>query len=195
MNPDFERYRRELGPEKIAAFEALCFHLADKVANPYGAIQNAAKLSSFGHAQKIVYRVLDALNGSYDSVGVGSALIEALEGPGVIPGLVEVSGGTGEFYGESRNIYQERGEPFTLDNLITFCSFGMVNDPEHFFFDLRNRYVTDVPTERDPDDEESRDVTIMFNCFHVNESGFEFAQLLFPERMEALRKLEESRKA
>lgn len=189
MNPDFGRYREELGLEKIAAFETLCFHLADKVAKPYSALQSATNLSSFGHAQKIVYRVLDDLNGSYDSVGVGSALIEALEGPGVIPGLVEVRGGTGEWYSESRNIYLERGEPFTLDNLIPLCSYGIVDDHEHFFWDVRNRYVIDVP-DRDPDNEETRDVTVMFNCFHVTKMGFEFAQMLFPERMEEMRKRE-----
>jgi hypothetical protein len=191
MGADFERYRKELGDEKVTAFMALCFHLADKVEKPYAALQNAANMSSFGHAQKIVYRVLDLLNGNFDSEAVGNALVEAFESPGVIPGLVEVRGGTGKWFIESRNIYQERGEPFTLDNLIPFCSFGIVNDPEHFFWDVRNRYLIDVP-DGDPDDEQTREVTIMFNCFHVTQKGFEFAQFLFPDRMEEMRKREEA---
>ena len=163
------------------------------MAKPYSVLQNAQHFGSYEHAQKIVYRVLDDLNGSYDSVGVGNALVEALEGPGMMPGLVEVTGGTGEWYGESRNIYEERGEPFTLENLCSLLR-ELVDDPEYFFWDVRYRYVTDVPAERDPDNEETREVTIMFNCFFVTQYGFEFAQYLFPERMEALRKLEESRK-
>jgi hypothetical protein len=194
MNPKFERYHRELGEKKVAAFETLCFHLADKVEKPYTALESATNLSSFTHAQKIVYRVLDGLNGSYDSVGVASALIEAIEGPGVIPGLVEVTGGTGEFYAESRNIYLERGEPFTLDNLIDHCGYGLVEDPEHFFWDVRYRYVIDVPHRDDPFDEETREVTVMFNCFHLTKMGLEFAQQFFPERIEALRKIEDARK-
>lgn len=193
MNPDFERYRRELGEEKFTAFEALCFHRADNVARPYTALQTAWRLEYSGHAQAVAYGVLDALNGNYDSDAVVNALAEALEGPGVIPGLVEVTGGTGDWYASSRNIYQERGDPFTLDNLIEFCSFGLVLDPEHFFFDVRNRNVIDVP-DRDPEDEQTGDVTVMFNCFHVTQKGLAFAEQFFPERIEKLRQAEAARK-
>lgn len=177
MNPDFERYRRELGEEKIAAFEALCFHLADKTAKPYAALRLAWRMEYREHAQAIADRVLDAAGGNFDSEALVNALAEAVEGPGVIPGLVEVTGGVGEWYVDSRNIYQERGEPFTLENLIPLCGYGLVRDPEHFFFDVRGT-----------------ETTLMFGCFHVTEDGLEFCEAMFPERVRQLRQAEAARK-
>ena len=176
MNPEFVRYRRELGEEKIAAFEALCFHLANEVAKPYTALLNAWRIEHPEHAQEIADRVLDAANGNFDSVALTNALVAVVEGPGVIPGLVEVSYGTGKWNVWSRNIYMERGEPFTLDNLIPFCSYGIVRDPEHFFFDVRGT-----------------ETQLMFNCFHVTKRGLEFARALFQERVEKLHKAEGAR--
>jgi hypothetical protein len=170
-NPDFVRYRRELVEAKIAAFGALCFHLAEETPKPYAALMDAWRMEYPEHAQAIADRVLDAANGNFDSAALTNALVAAVEGPGVIPGLVEVVGGTGEWYVESRNIYQERGEPFTLDNLIPLCGYGLVRDPEHFFFDVRGT-----------------EMRLMFNCFHVTKEGAAFCAWLFPERVEALRK-------
>jgi hypothetical protein len=173
MNPEFERWRRELTEPVIEAFEALCFHRADEVAAPYTALMNAPALREEKGARSIMERVFDAANGNFDTELLTNALADAFEGPGCMPGLVEVRGEVGPYSLCSRNIYQERGALFTLDNLAPPRHRGLTSDPEYYFYDVRGS-----------------NTKVLFNCFHLTKLGLEFAQWAFPERIEKLRERE-----
>lgn len=174
MDADFVRYRHELGEEKIAAFEAFCFHRADEVAKPYTALTNAPLTQATADA--VVRRVFDAAKGNYDTRLLCDALADALEGPGVMPGLVEVRGETGDYLVYSRNIYEERGAPFTLENLLAPVHYGLSSDPEFWFENVRGS-ETDV----------------LVTCMHLTKRGLEFCVACFPERVRTLAAAEAAR--
>lgn len=177
MNPDFERWRRDLTEPGVTAFEAFCFHRADEVAAPYTALMNAPALRGEKAAKAIADRVFDAANGNYDIERLVNALADALEGPGCMPGLVRVNAMVDGYYDViGRCIYKERGSPFTLQDLGPPLSRGLTSDPEYYFEDLRGS-----------------ETNAFFNFYHLTEPGLEFAQWLWPERIEQLKKAEEAR--
>lgn len=176
MNPNFERWRHELTEPGIEAFEAFCFHRADEVAAPYTALMNAPALRGEKAAKAIVDRVFDTANGNFDIERLVNALADALEGPGCMPGLVRVNTEVDGYDVFGRNIYGERGSPFTLQDLSPPLHRGLTSDPEYYFEDVRGSGVN-----------------ALFNFYHLTEPGLEFAQWLWPERIEQLKKAEEAR--
>ncbi len=176
MNPEFVSCRRELGEEKVAAFEAFCFHRAGTVARPFTALMCSPMFGDEKAVAAIVQRVFEAAKGDFDSERLCEALVRALEGPGVMPGLVEVRGGSSVLYVESRNIYQERGAPFTLENLLAPVHHGLSADPEFYFENVRGSGMD-----------------VLLGVFHLTKRGAEFCMACFPERVKKLLAAEKAR--
>lgn len=171
MNEKFERYRRELSEAQLSAFGALCFHRAANTAQAYAALSRAPSLAQEAVAEAAVIRAADRLGEDWDTERLARAVVEEIEGPGCMPGLISVRGQRGDFFVFECNIYQERGEPFTLKNLLAPVHYGLSSDPEYYFENVRGR-----------------EVDVLFNCFHVTKLGLEFCASVFPERMEELRR-------
>jgi hypothetical protein len=169
MDPDFERYRRELGEEKVEALLMLCFHRANEVPRPFAALREAARADR-DYFEARVKRAFEEANGNFDSEKLCEAIVRQIEGPGVMPGLVEVRGGTGEFWLESRNIQTERGGQLVPENINRLCVFGLTIDPEFYFENILGSGVD-----------------VLLTVDHVSKLGLAFCEEQFAERIEVMR--------
>jgi hypothetical protein len=184
MNRDFERYKRELSTDDLKSFEALCFHRADEVAEPYTALMNAPKMAEKLVTAPLVKRAWEnseaEIQRAYETdTGSGAkifayAVARLVEGPGCVPSLISANNPEKLDLFEC-NIQQELGGPLDTTFSGLFGS-GLTWDSFHFFQDAFGE-GTSINVDSD----------------HLTKLGLEFAQWLWPERIEALRRQAETR--
>jgi hypothetical protein len=183
MNPNFERWRSELSQDDLKSFEALCFHKADVVAQPYTALLNAPKIIEKTAAAPLIARAWEnskeAIQKAYQTENESGpelfarAVAPLFEWPGCVPSLISVIQWQKFDFFEC-NIQQELGGPYdtTFSGLVVY---GLTWDWFHFF-----------------EDPLGPETSISLAGDHLTEIGLEFAQWLWPERIEKLRRREEA---
>lgn len=180
MSQVFERQRRAFSATDLVSFEALCFHRSDEVAAPYSIFLRAPRMNDRPVVQELVERAsgnsAEAIRRAYASdTGSGSevfahALAKLCEGPGCIPGLISVTGPDVSFDLFECNIMHERGGPLNSSFTVPY-SCGLTWNSFHFF-----------------EDPFGAGSAVGFSTDHLTDAGIEFAEWLFPERIEAMRR-------
>lgn len=183
LHSQFDKHIAKFTKEDLDYFEALVFLRAGEIARPYSALMRAPAMNHkescaalVQHALKLVGAEVEAARAT-DPEQAGKILaytIAALcEAPGCIPRGIEVDGpGFGD--GAAIHIGHERGRP--LSNFYTAAH-------AHLYVFNSFNFLEDVLGPHS---------SIQFANDHLTEMGIEFALRLWPERIEEMRKREET---
>lgn len=164
------KIRKGLTAPELRCFEALAFHQTGRLEQPYAALKNSPALREGQIFKEQVRAAILASDAKPDLEKLGYAIASALEGPGCIPGLISVRA-LNELDFFECNIYNERGEPFTIENLVRLDSAGLVAHAEWCFDTLPERGID-----------------VLGNYFHFTELGVEFCETYYGDKMLALKK-------
>ena len=188
MSEEFERYMKGWSDEDHREFEKLCFFRADEIAKPYTALMRAHEIENHAAAEEIVKRAYEAskdkIAHAYDNEDApdfvtgaqifADAIGVACAGPGRGPALTDAMDVKNFGVGQA-HFMRESG--FVMECFYGGYS-GLIWDSFWFF-----------------EDPFGEDTSASWTTFALTEFGVEFCKWRYPERVEALRKLEESRKA
>jgi len=183
MSEEFERYMKGWTEQDHREFEKLCFFRADEIARPYTALLRAHEIESREAAEEIVKRAFenskDRIARAYDNADApdfvsgaqifADAIGEACAGPGRGPALTDTLDAKNYGIGEA-HFMREKG--FVMESFYGGFS-GLIWDSFWFFEDAFGERTS-----------------ASWTTFALTEFGVEFCKWRYPERVEALRKME-----
>jgi hypothetical protein len=202
MPSDIMRWSEEWSAEDHRSFEALCFNRADEIEAPYTALMRAPEIEKIEVAAEIVKRAYESkkaeIERAWESWEAGKpdhidpatgaevfisgsevfvlALDRLFQAPGRAPSLISARSSARLDWFECNTLHD------TIDPAQNFFSgafaSGAVWDSFNFV-----------------DDAFGADTYVSFTTEHLTKAGLAFCLERYPERVEALRKLEESRKS
>jgi hypothetical protein len=198
MPGDIMRWSKEWSAEDHASFEALCFHRVEETNEPYTELLRAPRANDQDYAAEIVKRAYEATKdeiaqiaadfaaerpheidpktgqGLYRSAAsvYALAIAKLCDCPGRVASLVSTLGPGLDIY--ECNTMHDRGGPLNSYYTGPFSS-GAVWDSFHFF-----------------EDAYGEDTSVSFTTYHITKPGLDYCLERYPERVEKLRKAEET---
>jgi hypothetical protein len=200
MPSDIMRWSEKWSAEDHASFEALCFHRTGEVARPYTELMRAPEIENRKTGEEIVKRAYEATKdeiarawinwdaGKPDRIDAegneiflsggeifAREIAKLCDGPGRVAGLVSVIAPSHLDVFECNTMHERGG---VLNSTFTAPhGSGAVWDTYWFF-----------------EDAFGKENSVSFSTDHLTEGGLAYCLERWPERIEALRKIEEARK-